>query len=43
MNRMEAAQQEAAQLPRMPQRKLEDIPGDYGWPLLGHTVPFLKD
>ena len=43
MNRMEVAQQEAAQLPRMPQRKLEDIPGDYGWPLLGHTVPFLKD
>ncbi|WP_417214128.1 cytochrome P450 [Alcanivorax sp.] len=43
MNRMEAAQQEAANLPRMPQRKLEDIPGDYGWPLLGQTVPFLKD
>ncbi|MEP5230983.1 MAG: cytochrome P450 [Alloalcanivorax sp.] len=43
MNRMEAAQQEAANLPRMPQRKLEDIPGDYGWPLLGSTVPFLKD
>lgn len=43
MNRMEVAQQEAAQLPRMPQRKLEAIPGDYGWPLLGHTVPFLKD
>ncbi|OJH07796.1 MAG: cytochrome [Alcanivorax borkumensis] len=43
MNRMEVAQQEAAQLPRMPQRKLKDIPGDYGWPLLGHTVPFLKD
>lgn len=43
MNRMEAAQQEAAQLPRMPQRKLDNIPGDYGWPLLGATVPFLKD
>lgn len=43
MNRMEVAQQEAANLPRMPQRKLEDIPGDYGWPLLGSTVPFLKD
>ncbi|MEQ3635177.1 cytochrome P450 [Alcanivorax sp.] len=43
MNRMEVAQQEAAQLSRMPQRKLKDIPGDYGWPLLGHTVPFLKD
>ena len=43
MNRMEVAQQEAAQLPRMPQRKLEDLPGDYGWPLLGQTVPFLKD
>lgn len=43
MNRMEAAQQEAAQLPRMPQRKLDNIPGDYGWPLLGETVPFLRD
>lgn len=43
MNRMEVAQQEASNLPRMPQRKLEDIPGDYGWPLLGSTVPFLKD
>ncbi|MZR64470.1 cytochrome P450 [Alcanivorax sp. DP30] len=43
MNRMESAQQEANLLPRMPQRKLEDIPGDYGWPLLGETVPFLKD
>jgi hypothetical protein len=32
MNRMEVAQQEAAQLPRMPQRKLKDIPGDYGIP-----------
>lgn len=43
MNSMEAAQQEAAKLPRMPQRKLAGIPGDYGWPLLGATVPFLKD
>ncbi|MCG8394005.1 MAG: cytochrome P450 [Pseudomonadales bacterium] len=43
MSRMETAQQEAALLPRMPQRKLRDIPGNYGWPLLGDTVPFLKD
>lgn len=43
MNRMESAQQEANLLPRMPQRHLEDIPGDYGWPLLGETIPFLKD
>ncbi|EKF75518.1 cytochrome P450 [Alcanivorax hongdengensis A-11-3] len=43
MSSMETAQQEATQLPRMPQRRLEGIPGDYGWPLLGHTIPFLKD
>ncbi|MGB2247831.1 MAG: cytochrome P450 [Alcanivorax sediminis] len=43
MSSMDTAQQEAANLPRMPQRNLKNIPGDYGWPLLGHTVPFLKD
>ena len=43
MNRMESAQQEANLLPRMPQRNLKAIPGDYGWPLLGETIPFLKD
>ena len=40
---METAQQDAARLPRLPQRKLDNIPGDYGTPLLGDTIPFLKD
>jgi cytochrome P450 len=40
---METAQQDAARLPRLPQRKLDHIPGDYGTPLLGDTIPFLKD
>lgn len=43
MNRMEAAQQEAQKLPRLPQRKLDHIPGDYGLPLLGHSLQFLRD
>ncbi len=43
MNTMQDAQAKAAQLPWMPQRKLDHIPGDYGLPLFGHTFAFLKD
>ncbi|MCH8544930.1 MAG: cytochrome P450 [Alcanivorax sp.] len=40
---MHTAQADAAKLPRMPQRKLDHIPGDYGMPLLGQTFEFLRD
>lgn len=30
-------------LPRMPQSKLDHIPGDTGLPLLGHTLEFIRD
>ncbi|ASK35574.1 cytochrome P450 [Alloalcanivorax mobilis] len=40
---MDTAQARAARLPRLPQRRLDHIPGDYGWPLLGQTLPFLRD
>lgn len=43
MTTLESAQQRAARLPRMPQRRLDHIPGDYGWPVLGQTLPFLRD
>ncbi|MBF1803013.1 cytochrome P450 [Alloalcanivorax profundimaris] len=43
MTSMEDARVRAAHLPRMPQRKLDHIPGDYGWPLLGQTLAFLRD
>ncbi|MBL7250856.1 cytochrome P450 [Alloalcanivorax sp. C16-2] len=43
MTSMEEARARAALLPRMPQRELSHIPGDYGWPLLGQTLAFLRD
>lgn len=43
MGSMDSAQERAAQLPKMPQRDLSHIPGDYGLPLLGHTLAFLRD
>lgn len=43
MTSMQAAREKAEQLPRMPQRNLKNIPGDYGKPLIGDTFPFLKD
>ena len=43
MGSMDSAQDRAAQLPKMPQRDLSHIPGDYGLPLLGHTLAFLRD
>ncbi|MBM7331993.1 MAG: cytochrome P450 [Alcanivorax sp.] len=43
MTTLEDAQNRAARLPRLPQRKLDHIPGDYGWPLFGQTLAFLRD
>ena len=43
MKAMETAQQDAATLPRFPQRKLDGIPGSLGMPLLGQTRQFFKD
>lgn len=40
---MHDAQQHAARLSRMPQRQLAHIPGDYGLPVLGNTLAFLRD
>ena len=40
---MHTAQAEAVQLPRMPQRHLDHIPGDYGLPVFGQTFEFLRD
>ena len=43
MPSMQAAQEAAARLPRMPNRKVDHIPGDYGYPLIGQTFEFLRD
>lgn len=43
MSSMQAAQEKATRLPRMPQRNLENIPGSYGKPIIGDTFEFLKD
>jgi cytochrome P450 len=43
MTSMQAAREKAEKLPRMPQRKLDGIPGDLGMPLLGQTFEFLRD
>ena len=43
MNTMDLAQEKADTLPRFPQRRLDHIPGSYGWPLIGNTFEFLRD
>jgi len=43
MPSMQAAEEKAARMPRMPRRKLDHIPGDYGKPLIGDTFHFLRD
>lgn len=43
MSSMQSAQEAAEKLPRMPNRKLDHIPGDYGLPLIGDTFEFLRD
>ncbi|MCK0538117.1 cytochrome P450 [Alcanivorax quisquiliarum] len=40
---MHRAQAQAARLARWPQRRLAHIPGDYGAPVIGHTLAFLRD
>lgn len=43
MSSMQAAEEKAARMPRMPRRKLDHIPGDYGKPVIGDTFHFLRD
>lgn len=43
MNTMQEAYKKAEQLPLLAQRKLNHIPGDYGWPIFGNTFRFIND
>ncbi|NNL11474.1 MAG: cytochrome P450 [Pseudomonadales bacterium] len=39
----QALLQKIAALPKRPETNLDHIPGDYGWPLVGHSFSILKD